>query len=122
MGNPLFPAVVVNGFEISSDAIATEAQNHKAPKGKPGLAWRLAARALVIRELLLQEARKRDLQPQPIELEPGKIETDEEAMIREVLDDPRGSGSGRQAQCADRGKHEKGLCRAPGYVPFADIV
>ncbi len=86
MGNPLFPAVVVNGFEISSDAIATEAQNHKAPKGKPGLAWRLAARALVIRELLLQEARKRDLQPQPIELEPGKIETDEEAMIREVLD------------------------------------
>jgi peptidyl-prolyl cis-trans isomerase C len=41
---------------------------------------------LVIRELLLQEARKRDLQPQPAELEPGKFETEEEAQIREVLD------------------------------------
>ena len=39
-------------------AIAAEAQNHEAPKGKPGLAWRKAARALVIRELLLQEAVK----------------------------------------------------------------
>jgi len=86
MSNALFPAVVVNGQEISSDDIANEAQNHKVPKGKPGLAWRAAARALVIRELLLQDARKRDLQPKPMELEPGKLETDDEALIREVLD------------------------------------
>lgn len=86
MANPLFPAVAVNGLEISSDDIAAEAQNHTVPKGKPGLAWRAAARALVIRQLLLQDARKRDLQPQPIELEPGKIETDDEALIRDVLD------------------------------------
>ena len=86
MSNALFPAVVVNGQEISSDDIANEAQNHKVPKGKPGLAWRAAARALVIRELLLQDARKRDLQPKPIELDPGKFETDDEALMREVLD------------------------------------
>ncbi len=83
---PLFPDVSVNGQEISAAAIAAEAQNHAAPKDKPGWAWRDGARALVIRELLLQEARKRDLQPQPAEVKPGKFETDEEALIRQLLD------------------------------------
>ncbi len=83
---PLFPEVSVNGVTISAADIAAEAQNHEAPKDKPGWAWRDGARALVIRELLLQEGRKRDLQPQPRELEPGKFETADEALIREVLD------------------------------------
>ena len=83
---PLFPDVSVNGQQISAADIAAEAQNHTAPKDKPGWAWRNGARALVIRELLLQEARKRDLQPQPQELEPGKFETDDEALIRDLLD------------------------------------
>jgi peptidyl-prolyl cis-trans isomerase C len=83
---PLFPDVFVNGQEISAADIAAEAQNHNAPKDKPGWAWRDGARALVIRELLLQEARKRDLQPQPRELEPGKFETEDESLIRELLD------------------------------------
>lgn len=86
MNKPLFPDVSVNGQEISAAEIAAEAQNHKAPKGKPGWAWRAGAKALVIRELLMQEARKRDLQPQPMELEPGKFETDDDAMIRDLLD------------------------------------
>jgi len=83
---PLLPDVSVNGQEISAAAIAAEAQNHAAPKGKPGWAWRNGARALVIRELLLQEARKRDLQPKPQEVEPGKFETDDEALIHQLLD------------------------------------
>ena len=86
MSKPLFPDVFVNGQEISAADIAAEAQNHNAPKDKPGWAWRAGARALVIRELLLQEARKRDLQPKPAEIEPGKFETDDEALIRDVLD------------------------------------
>ncbi len=86
MSKPLFPDVSVNGQEISAADIAAEAQNHNAPKGKPGWAWRAGARALVIRELLLQEARKRDLQPHPVELEPGKFETEDESLIRDVLD------------------------------------
>ena len=83
---PLFTDVSVNGQEISAADIAAEAQNHTAPKDKPGWAWRAGARALVIRELLLQEARKRDLQPNPVELEPGRFETEDESLIREVLD------------------------------------
>ncbi len=86
MSKPFFPTVSVNGQEISAADIAAEAQNHNAPKDKPGWAWRAGARALVIRELLLQEARKRDLQSRPMELEPGKFETEDESLIRDVLD------------------------------------
>ncbi len=83
---PLMPDVSVNGVAISAADIAAEAQNHNAPKGKPGWAWKSGARALVIRELLLQDARKRDLQPAPKELEPGKVETEDESLIRLLLE------------------------------------
>ncbi len=83
---PLMPDVLVNGVAISATDIAAEAQNHNAPKGKPGWAWKSGARALVIRELLMQDARKRDLQPAPKELEPGKVETDDESLIRLLLE------------------------------------
>ncbi len=86
MNKPLMPQVSVNGEVISAADIAAEAQNHNAPKGKPGWAWKHSARALVIRALLLQEARKRDLQPAPKELEPGKVETGDESLIRLLLE------------------------------------
>ncbi len=83
---PLLPPVVVNGTTIPAERIADEAQNHPAPKNKPGLAWRAAARALALRELMLQEARARGLDPDPAELSPGKWETDEEALVRQLLE------------------------------------
>ncbi|MGI9394336.1 MAG: peptidylprolyl isomerase [Boseongicola sp.] len=82
----LFPDVVVNGEEIPHAAVAAEAQNHAAPKGKPGIAWRKAANALAIRTLLLQEARRRELSPECNELAPGRTETKEEALIRSLLE------------------------------------
>lgn len=78
--------VTVNGRVIPASAIAAEAQNHPAPAGKPGWAWRAAARALAIRELILQEARARGLCPEPAEIAPGRVETEEEALIRQLLD------------------------------------
>lgn len=86
MNVALFPDVVVNGETIPSAAIAAEAQNHTGPKDKPGIAWRKAAQALAIRALLLQEARRRGLEPDPLELAPGRFETEEEALIRALLD------------------------------------
>jgi peptidyl-prolyl cis-trans isomerase C len=86
MNMALFPDVVVNGETIPSAAIATEAQNHAAPKDKPGIAWRKAAQALTIRALLLQEARRLGLNPEPLELAPRRFETEEEALIRTLLD------------------------------------
>ena len=83
----LFPDVVVNGETIPPAAIAAEAQNHTAPRDKPGIAWRKAAQALTIRALLLQEARARGLAPDPLELAPGRSETEDEALIRALLDE-----------------------------------
>lgn len=86
MGAPLQPDLVVNGEVIAAASIAAEAQNHPAPPGKPGLAWRAAARALAVRALLLQEARRMGLTPAPQLVGPAKRETDDEALIRAVLE------------------------------------
>lgn len=87
MSVALFPDVVVNGETIPSAAVAAEAQNHSGPRDKPGIAWRKAAQALAIRALLLQEARRRGLVADPMELAPDRFETEEEALIRALLDE-----------------------------------
>lgn len=79
--------VTVNGEVISPEAIGAEAQNHTAPRSKPGTAWNRAAHAMAVRTLLLQVARKQGLQPDPREVGPGRHETDEEALIRALLED-----------------------------------
>lgn len=78
-------AVKVNGVVISRDAIARETQNHPAPK--PVEAWKAAARALVVRELLLQEARHQALAASPLIDAEGRRETDEEALIRTLVEE-----------------------------------
>ena len=82
----LFPDLIVNGEAMPQAVVAAEAQNHAAPPGKPGIAWRKAANALAVRVLLLQEARCRGLVAEPREVGPGRFETEEEALIRALLD------------------------------------
>src|SRR4051812_30658355 len=77
-------AVSVNGVPIPHDEISREAQNHPAPT--PIAAWTAAARALAVRELLLQEARRKGLEPQPLSDGEGRTETDEEASIRALVE------------------------------------
>jgi peptidyl-prolyl cis-trans isomerase C len=84
-----FPAgksamVTVNGVAIVRDAIQREMQHH--PASKPIAAWHQAARALVIRELLLQRAKYLGLTPEPISDEAGRRETDDEAVMRAVIE------------------------------------
>jgi peptidyl-prolyl cis-trans isomerase C len=84
-----FPAgkpvtVSVNGVTIGRDAIQREMQNH--PASKPIAAWQHAARALVIRELLLQRAKHLGITPEPISDEAGRRETDDEALMRTVIE------------------------------------
>ncbi len=86
MNKPLFPDVVVNDEVISAAQVSAEAQNHAAPQGKPGKAWQAAARALVIRSLMLQEADRLGLQPDPKEVARGKVETPDEALIRQAME------------------------------------
>lgn len=76
--------VSVNGVAIARDAIVREIQHHPAPK--PAVAWQQAAHALVIRELLLQRARHLGVTPEPTGDDEGRRETDEEAIIRALID------------------------------------
>jgi peptidyl-prolyl cis-trans isomerase C len=87
MERALFPDLIVNGEAVPHATIAQEAQNHSAPSGKPGIAWRKAMDALAIRTLLLQEARRRGLAAKPAEVAAGRFETEEEALVRGLLDD-----------------------------------
>ena len=77
-------AVSVNGVTIPHDAIALEVQNH--PQQAPVRAWQQAARALAVRELLLQEARRQGLTAEPRTDGDGRRETDEEALIRALVE------------------------------------
>ncbi len=86
MNAALFPDLVVNGETVPHAVVAAETQNHTGPKGKPGIAWRKAANAVAIRTLLLQEAARRGIAPEPAEVGPGRFETEEEALIRGLLD------------------------------------
>lgn len=75
--------VTVNGVAIPRDLISREAQHH--PARTPLGAWKAAARALAIRELLLQEARRLDIAGEPLADDDGRRETDEEAAIRVLV-------------------------------------
>ena len=83
----LFPDLVVNGETVPAAVVAAEVQNHEAPKGKPGVAWRKAANAVAIKTLLLQEARARGIEARAEEVGPGRFETEEEAVVRGQLDE-----------------------------------
>jgi peptidyl-prolyl cis-trans isomerase C len=76
--------VSVNGVVIGRDAIAREVQHH--PAAKPVAAWQVAARALIIRELLSQQARLVGIIPAPLRDSAGRCETEEEALIRGLIE------------------------------------
>lgn len=81
---PRAKSIKVNGVTITRDAVARETQNH--PAQKPVDAWKSAAQALVVRELLLQEARRRGIVAEPIKDGEGRRETEDEAIIRGLVD------------------------------------
>ncbi|MGX7875545.1 peptidylprolyl isomerase [Mesorhizobium sp. ORM6] len=78
------PPVTVNGVTISRKAIAAEVQNF--PARNPGEGWKAATRALVIRELLLQEARRLDIAAEQRTDQDGRRETDEDALVRSLVE------------------------------------
>ncbi|RWA63467.1 peptidylprolyl isomerase [Mesorhizobium sp. M1C.F.Ca.ET.193.01.1.1] len=78
------PPVTVNGVAISRKAIAAEVQNF--PARNPGEGWRAATRALVIRELLLQEARRLDIAVEQRTDQDGRRETIEDALVRGLIE------------------------------------
>jgi peptidyl-prolyl cis-trans isomerase C len=81
---PTRPAITVNGVVIPHASIAREVQSH--PAKSPAEAWTDAARALIVRELLLQEAGRLGIEAERREDNEGRQETEEEALIRTLMD------------------------------------
>lgn len=80
---PKGQGVSVNGVAIARDLIAREVQHH--PSRTPAEAWKAAARALAVRELLLQEARRLEISAAAVADGEGRRETDDEAAIRALI-------------------------------------
>jgi peptidyl-prolyl cis-trans isomerase C len=76
--------VAVNGIVIPRDTIARETQNH--PSETPIKAWIEAARSLVVREVLLQEAKKLGVHVSPMTDAEFRRETEDEASIRGLIE------------------------------------
>jgi len=95
---PRGEVVSVDGVAIPHHAIAREVQNH--PAAKPVDAWKAAARALVVRELLLQEARRRAIQPVVMSDEDGRRETADEAVIRQLVEQEVTTPEPDEATCS----------------------
>ncbi len=77
-------AILVNGIEIPEAAIAAEMQHHPAASKEASL--QSAARALAVRTLLIARAEELGLQPAPKAEVEEKHETDEDALIRQLLE------------------------------------
>jgi peptidyl-prolyl cis-trans isomerase C len=94
---PTFGEVRVNGIEIPPEAIAQEIQHHPAPDAET--AWIEAARALAVRELLLQEARRAGIAAEPSDDEAGRSEVEEDAIVRVLLEEAVVPEEPGEAEC-----------------------
>ncbi|NIA68316.1 peptidase [Pelagibius litoralis] len=122
MSTSLFPDLVVNGEVIPQAELDAETQNHPAPKGKPLIARRKAANALAVRTLLLQEARRRGLQAEPREVAPERFETEEEALIRGLLDQAIPGTSPTDAQVHAEWARDPSRFRSPPLWEVSHIL
>jgi peptidyl-prolyl cis-trans isomerase C len=95
---PVLHAISVNGVPVPEADILAEAQNH--PAENPGQALVAAARALVVRELLLQEVRRLGIEaPARAPGGSGRTETAEDAMIRELVEREVKTPSASETEC-----------------------
>lgn len=89
--------ITVNGVAITEEMVRNEAQNHRADS--PAEAFASAARALVVRELLVQEAVRMGLAASPEALGEGRRETDEDALVRALLESQVSAPMADEAAC-----------------------
>lgn len=94
---PVLSEISVNGISIPEAEVLAEAQNH--PADTPGAALIAAARALAVRELLLQEARRLGVDPSPDADANGRKETPEDAAIRLLIEHEVSAPSASEEEC-----------------------
>jgi peptidyl-prolyl cis-trans isomerase C len=112
--------VSINGVAIPHDLISREAQNHPAPT--PVGAWQSAARALAVRELLLQEARRLALRAEPAADADGRRETEEEALVRALVEGQVATPGPDEASCRRYYDKNAGRFRSPEICEASHIL
>lgn len=117
---PTFGEVRVNGVEITREAIAEEIQHHPAPDAET--AWTEAARALAVRELLLQEARRIGIAAQPATDEAGRTEIEEDAVVRALLEAEVVPAEPGEAECRRYYEANLDRFRTPELLEAAHIL
>lgn len=117
---PKGSGVRVNGVAIPRDMIAREVQHH--PSRTPAASWQAAAQALVVRELLLQEVRRRAVAEEPLADADGRRETAEEAALRALVAQEVQTPSADMATCRRYYEQNRGRFRSPDIYEAAHIL
>jgi peptidyl-prolyl cis-trans isomerase C len=112
--------VSVNDVVVSHDAIARETQNHPAESAVA--AWQEAARALVIRELLLQEANRLGIDAEAAPDGEGRRETVEEAKIGTLIEREVRTPQADEESCRRYYLHNRAKFRSPDIYEAAHIL
>jgi peptidyl-prolyl cis-trans isomerase C len=117
---PKGTGVRVNGVAIPRDVIAREVQHH--PSRTPATSWRAAAQALVVRELLLQEARRLAVEAEPLADADGRRETAEEAAVRALVAQEVRTPSADMATCRRYYEQNRQRFRSPDIYEATHIL
>lgn len=117
---PKGQGVRVNGVAIPRDLISREVQHH--PSRTPADARKAAARALAVRELLLQEARRLDISGEPMADGEGRRETDDEAAIRTLVAQEVQTPQADAATCRRYYEQNRGRFRSSHIYEVAHIL
>ncbi|HEY6630068.1 MAG TPA: peptidylprolyl isomerase [Rhizobiaceae bacterium] len=117
---PSFSTVRVNGVEIDPEAISLEMQHHPAPDAEG--AWRAAARALALRELLLQEARRLDIADVREIDDSGRSETEDEALVTSLLEASVEPDSPEEIECRRYYELNRDRFRTPDLFEASHIL
>ncbi|AQQ69387.1 hypothetical protein Mag101_04940 [Microbulbifer agarilyticus] len=105
-----FGEVTVNGVSIGEDVISREMQHHRAESAED--AWQAAARALVIKTLLLQEANDRNIAAQ----------TDDDTRVRTLLEQVLTPEKVREEECRRYYDTQTHRFRTPDLFEAAHIL
>jgi peptidyl-prolyl cis-trans isomerase C len=112
--------ISVDGVAISRADIAREAQNHAATD--PAAAWQAAAHALVVRQLLLAEADRLGIAAVPEDDDEDRRETEEEAIIRALLEQEVKVPTADEATCRRYFARNPALYRTGDLYEVAHIL
>jgi peptidyl-prolyl cis-trans isomerase C len=112
--------ISVNGVAITRAAIAQETQNH--PASKPLDAMKAASAALVVRELLLQEARRLVIPVEPASDGEGRRETEEEALVRGLVEREVRTPEADEAACRRFHQQNRRRFRTPDLYEARHIL